>query len=354
MLGRASPLARLLVTVYVLLVVYASLYPLTAWHEPTGSAFTFLTAAWPRYVTRFDVAVNVLGYLPLGLLGVLALHPALRGITALVLATSACTLLSLGLEAAQSYIPPRHPSVLDLAANAGGALLGAWLALKLGPWLLEAGPLRRLRARFLAAGTAADVGMVVLGLWLFSQLNPATLLFGTGDLRDLFVPPEGPAYAPGLFIGVEAVTVACNVVAVALLLSVIAAPGRSLRLMALVAILAALAVRTVAHAVVIETGSVFAWLTPGAIQGLAIGIAIAFVALGLPRPVRVLLAALLVMGAAILVNLAPANPYLAATLAVWRQGHFLNFNGLTRLVSALWPFSAIAYLSYFATQRADR
>lgn len=354
MAGRASPLARLLVAVYALLVVYASLYPLTAWHEPTGSAFAFLTSGWPRYVTRFDIAVNVLGYLPLGLLGVLALHPALRGLGALLVTAAGCALLSLGLEATQSFVPPRHPSVSDLAANTGGALLGAWIALMLGPWFLDAGPLRRLRARLLTEGTAADIGMVVLGLWLFSQLNPATLLFGTGDLRDLFVPPEGPAYAPSLFIGVEAVTVGCNVVAVALLLSVIAAAGRPLRLMALCVITAALAVRTVAHAVVMETGSVFAWLTPGAIQGLAIGIAVALVALGLPRRVRVLLAALLVMGAAILVNLAPANPYLAATLAVWRQGHFLNFNGLTRLVSALWPFSAIAYLSYFATQRADR
>jgi VanZ family protein len=354
MSGRASPLARLLLAVYALLIIYASLYPLSAWHEPAGSAFAFLTAAWPRYVTRFDIAVNVLGYLPLGLLGMLALHPALRGLGALLFVTTGCALLSLGLEATQSYVPPRHPSALDLAANAGGALIGAWLAHALGPWLLEAGPLRRLRARFIAEGTAADVGMVVLGLWLFSQLNPATLLFGTGDLRDLFVPPEGPAYAPALFIGVEAVTVACNVVAVALLLSVIAASGRSLRTMALVVILAALAVRTVAYSVVMQAGSVFAWLTPGAIQGLVVGLAVALVALGLPRRLRILLAALLVMGAAILVNLAPANPYLAATLALWRQGHFLNFNGLTRLVSALWPFSAIAYLSYFATQRADR
>jgi hypothetical protein len=45
-----------------------------------------------------------------------------------------------------------------------------------------------------------------------------------------------------------------------------------------------------------------------------------------------------------LVNLAPENPYLVHSLAVWRQGHFLNFNGLTRLVSTLWPFAALAYV----------
>jgi hypothetical protein len=50
------------------------------------------------------------------------------------------------------------------------------------------------------------------------------------------------------------------------------------------------------------------------------------------------------MAATALVNLSPANPYLAQALAVWPQGHFLNFNGLTRLVAALWPFAAIVYL----------
>ena len=58
-----------------------------------------------------------------------------------------------------------------------------------------------------------------------------------------------------------------------------------------------------------------------------------------------------VMAATVLVNLAPPNPYLVATLKLWQQGHFLNFNGLTRLVSALWVFVALAYLIYLAAQR---
>ena len=50
------------------------------------------------------------------------------------------------------------------------------------------------------------------------------------------------------------------------------------------------------------------------------------------------------MAATVLVNLAPPNPYSAAALATWRQGHFLNFNGLTRLVSILWPFLTLPFL----------
>jgi hypothetical protein len=94
--------------------------------------------------------------------------------------------------------------------------------------------------------------------------------------------------------------------------------------------------------------NVFAWLTPGAQIGLAIGVPAAMLAVGLPRGMRLMLAALLIMAATVLVNLAPPNPYLAASLKVWQQGHFLNFNGLTRLVSALWPFAALGYLMYLA------
>ena len=58
----------------------------------------------------------------------------------------------------------------------------------------------------------------------------------------------------------------------------------------------------------------------------------------------VALCGLALMTATALVNLGPENPYLAYSLAIWRQGHFLNFNGLTRLVSTLWPFAALAYV----------
>ena len=94
--------------------------------------------------------------------------------------------------------------------------------------------------------------------------------------------------------------------------------------------------------------NVLAWLTPGAQIGLAVGIVVALLGVALPRRARLALARCCIMAATVLVNLAPPNPYLAATLKVWQQGHFLNFNGLTRLVSALWPFAALGYLMYLA------
>jgi len=46
---RGSPLARLLLAVYLLLIVYASLYPLTGWRDSGDDPVSFLGAGWPRY-----------------------------------------------------------------------------------------------------------------------------------------------------------------------------------------------------------------------------------------------------------------------------------------------------------------
>ena len=348
---RASPLARFLLAAYVLLVAYATLYPLAGWREPAGSAFGYLFAPLPRYVTAFDVAANFLGYLPYGLLCVLALKPRAAPAAALLAALASAAALSLLLESVQSYLPSRIASNLDVIANIAGAGCGALAGLALAPRLLGGGALRRLRAEAIEPGAAGDLGLTLLGLWLFAQLNPATLLFGTGDLRDLFSGAVGERHPAELFVSIEAATTAANLAAVALLASAglrEAAPaGRVVA--ALVAV--ALAVKTAAFAILMQAEHVFAWLTPGAQLGLAAGLLLALAGLRLPRTAQLALAAALLMAATVLVNLAPPNPYFAATLKVWEQGHFLNFNGLTRLVSAAWPFAALVYAVYLASGR---
>lgn len=348
---RHLPLPRFLLAVYVLLVVYATLYPLAGWRDPGGSALAFLAAPWPRYVTAFDLGANFLGYLPYGLLCVLAAHPRLRGAAAMAAAVLSGAALSLALEAAQSFLPARIPSNLDVLANLCGAAAGALAGLRLAPVMLQGGPLERLRAEVFAPGTAADLGLTLLGLWLFAQLNPATLLFGAGDLRDLFAGPAGQGHAAELFVSIEAATAAANLVAVALLAAAVTRPGAPVRRLLLALIAVALAVKTLAFAILLRAEHVFAWLTPGAQLGLASGIAIMLAALALPRVARLALAAVLLMAATVLVNLAPPNPYFVAMLKVWQQGHFLHFNGLTALVSSLWPFAALAYLVWLASAR---
>ena len=351
---RASPLARFLLALYILLVVYATLHPLSGWRGPGGPALAFLAAPWPRYVTAFDLGANFLGYMPYGLLCVLAVQPRLSGTPAALLALLSGAALSLALEAAQSFLPARIPSNLDVVANVAGVAAGALAGFLLAPRLLGGGALARLRTEAFEPGVAVDLGLTLLGLWLFAQLNPATLLFGAGDLRDLVAGPVAglrQRHGAELFVAIEAATAAANLAAVTLLASAVARPGAPLRRLLVALIAAALLVRTLAFAVLMQAEQVLAWLTSGAQLGLAAGIALALATLWLPRSLRLALAAMLLMAATMLVNLAPPNPYLAATLKVWEQGHFLNFNGLTHLVSVAWPFAALGYLIYLASAK---
>jgi VanZ family protein len=348
--ARASPLARIVFLVYVFLVAYASLYPFEGWRTVGLSPFAYVNAPWPRYVTVFDVVVNLAGYVPYGFLAVAALRPRVRGAPAFALAAASAALLSLLLEAGQTYLPARFASNLDVLCNLAGAALGAALALRLAPLIAE-GPLHRARSRAFLPGAEVDFGLVLVALWLFLQLNPVALLFGAGDLRDFLAPIEGRARRPEFFVFIETFTTAANLTAVGLLLSVLLAPGRPARVMFCWLVLAALAVKSASFAILMRAENVFAWLTHGAQLGLAIGIAVVLAAATAPRTVRLALAAVLLMAATVLVNLTPANPYLAESLKVWQQGHFLNFNGLTRVVSALWPFVALGYLMFLAARR---
>lgn len=347
---RPPPFVRYLLGAYWLLIVYGSLYPFSGWRDQGLSPFEFLVAALPRYITVFDVVANVAAYLPLGFLAVLAAAPPLRWRAAYAAATLLAAVTSLGLETLQNYLPDRIASNLDVAANIAGAFTGAIAGHAAARWLIERHGLFNLRDRLFRSGASVDLGLVLLALWLFTQLNPATLLFGNGDLRQFFVPAPTELYAAEMFVRVEAAVAAANIVALALLLVLLVDAARPVRPLVLTLIAVGLATRALAFAILFSPQETLAWLTPGAAAGLTIGIVVAIVVVALPRPWALALCGLALMAATALVNLAPDNPYHAQYLAAWPQGHFLNFNGLTRLVSVLWPFATLAYLLAVGTR----
>jgi VanZ family protein len=344
MTERASPLARYLLLAYALLVIYASLHPFSGWRDLGVAPLDFLYAAPPRRLLLFDSVANVLGYAPLGFLAVLALYPWLRGTTAFLVASFCAASLSFGLEALQTYLPSRTPSNIDFYANSAGGALGALLALPAAVRLLREDAFHAVRYRLFRPGRAVDMGLVLLGLWLLTQLNAETLLFGNGDLRELLdAPLPGEQHAPGLFIRVEAFVAGANIVAVGLMLALLVEKNGPVRMLFLGLVVAALAVRTLAFAVFFKPPNMMLWLTPGAMLGAAGGVVIVMLAARLPRWLQLALCGVALMAATVVVNLAPTNPYLAESLSTWRRGHLFNFNGLTRLLSEAWPFMALAY-----------
>src|SRR3569832_237617 len=173
---------------YVALIVYASLYPFSGWRDQGIAPWAFLWCPWPKYWTAFDLVANVLGYMPFGLL--IALSFLRRGnprfvlagnATAVAIAAGSAALLSFSMESLQSYLPSRVASNLDLALNAAGALGGALIAAALDMtgmvdrW-------NRVRGRWFV--DEARGALVLLALWPFALLFPASVPFGLGQVLE--------------------------------------------------------------------------------------------------------------------------------------------------------------------------
>lgn len=336
-------LPRYLALAYTVLIVYASLHPFSGWRDTGLSPFLFLDAAWPRYWTVFDLSINVLAYLPLGFLLTLSMRRLSGWWTPVLIAMLLGALLSFCLESLQTWLPSRVASNLDLACNAQGVISGALLAHWHGDRFFSRAV--QMQHHLLAPIPHMEAGLVLTALWLLTQLSPENILFGAGDLRHLLEITPAVPYAAPSFFAIETGIIVCNTVAIGLVTRTLLA-GRSSSYAVLSAFFAlALTVRTLAAAVLVDPLHAFAWLTPGASLGLMVGGAMLSLMLLLPASLRIALAGLALMAGTVLVNLAPPNPYSPVALAAWRQGHFLNFNGLTRLTASLWPFLALPYLT---------
>ena len=346
--SRRSKLVRYLTVAYPLLVAYASLYPFSGWRAPVEDTTAFVFADWPFYVTLSDITLNVLAYLPLGLLLTLTFMGRTPRWAAAMLGVLAGTLFSFLIELAQGYLPSRIASNVDLLTNAGGTVLGAAAAYVFGERWLLSGELFRLRGRYFLPGATTDYGFVLLALWLFTQLNAEIWLFGNGDLRHLVPGEVSVSYSAESYRYLEAGVAALNFAGVAFLLTAIARSflGATVSLIALTA--AALALKTIASSALFIPGNPTLWLTPGSLLGLAIGVAAWLLLARAPRNVLIRAAMVCLALGLIVVNLAPENPYLVAALKVWQHGHYVSFNGMTRLLSALWPFLTLGYLILLA------
>jgi len=336
---------------YALLIIYASLYPLTGWHDSGGNPLAFFGAAWPRYWTGFDLATNVAAYLPFGFFCTAALRgrvaPNAAWLTAAVLGGG----LSLLMELLQNYLPNRIPSNLDLGCNAAGAVLGGLIGARWGSLALDEGRLAHWRRRTMMHAYGVDMGVLLIMAWLMTQLSPETLLFGSGNLRQMLDLPPVQPFLPERFVSLEAAIAAAGLLAAGLIATLLL--RRQARLLTAGLLLAALLIKTLAHALLMEPAAALAWITPGNGAGMAIGLAMWWAASFLIFPLQRAVAALALLFATVMVNVAPENPYLLNTLHIWNPGQFLNFNGLTRLICSLWPFLALPWLMIYRPERHE-
>jgi VanZ family protein len=164
----------------IALVIYGSLFPWNfdftraSGQNPSEILLHSWPSQWNRYVLR-DVAVNVVLYIPPGMLAALALRRRLGPWAAAACAALTGTALSASMEILQIYLPSRTCSLADLLTNALGACIGAALALA-----FEA-EIQQLWKR--GAGEFRAPGLVLLLCWAGAELFPFFPLLGRTRLR---------------------------------------------------------------------------------------------------------------------------------------------------------------------------
>lgn len=364
--SRTSPLARTACMVYALLLAYSGLAPWSGWRDLGLNPFAYLTAPIPAHVTNFDLAFNVLAYMPFGALLVLALHPAARAMKAVLIAGFIGFVLAASIEAAQSFLPSRISSNLDLLTNSGGALIGAVIAAPLASSVIDRGRLAEWRLRWFERD--ASVLLLVVALWPAAQIYPESMLFGNGDIRDAMgqffsefgnalatidAAVFGAANAFGVaeFVLAEAFVVAAAILAVGLAFASTMRPHAPRVKLLLALLAAAWLAKVLAHAVEFGPERALAWLTPGAYGGIALGVLSLLTASAGPRVWSARLALLATLALIIAVNLVPENPFYIDAIRTWRQGALLNFNLLARWLSLLWPYALAIVLLFAGAQR---
>ena len=339
---RSSPLARGLGIVYALLILYATLHPFSGWRDVGLSPFAW-AQRWPAISLPFDLALNTAAYLPLGAFVVWAAYPLLGMAGALIAALLCGALMSGTLESLQTYLPSRIPSLADFATNCAGALVGG-LAGALCLMLARRGFLGHVGEPWFADTPDRAGALILAGLWLFAILFPQSILFGHGSLINYIGPVTGYPFTPAEFTRVESAVTAASLFGAGSLALTALNPAAPRLLLALLFVASACGIRALSQTILFPPEFAFAWMTPGALRGFGIGAVALLVTIALPRPMRLVLVVISATFSTVVVNFAPPNPYYLAIVQDLNPGRFLNFNGLTQLVSSVWPFFVALYV----------
>ena len=207
------------------------------------------------------------------------------------------------------------------------------------------------REHWFLPGKVGDLGLALLVIWLAVQVNPGIPLFATTfdpEFRSIRRSrPCRAAASPDLVaMLVAGATSAFQLLGVGLFLALLLRQRRYVGGAVLILIGTALLVKGIAAAVLLKPAVWEHWLAPGVSDGVAAGALLLLVAIWLPRPVQVALAAVALLSSVLAPLLTPDVLFARAPLSVfnWSYGQLLNFNGLTHAVLLVWPFAASAFL----------
>ncbi|WP_426113671.1 VanZ family protein [Massilia sp. PWRC2] len=354
-----------LTLLFLILIVYGSLYPFTEWTPARTPLFAFLLQ-WPVHIPRADLVQNVLAYAPFGLfLGLYRLRrPGARAAAALRWTVEAGFLLSLTMECLQQFEPVRTASTADIAMNVLGSAAGAVLALILAatplppawsaarhPGLLIA-RLHDWRQRCFYGGTLPNLGLAAVALWVLSQTSPLVPAFDLAYLGHKLVVLAWQLRAAAHAALAPLLVVAAQLVALGLLMRTVLRPRPEQRygdgvFAAMLALVFAVKLLMVGRYLVLSD-----------VAGAAIALAVLAVLQRDRRSGRrraalagsVLLVAGFIVGESLVGDGGGLHPFNWVPLS----GQMRSLTGLENILELFWPFFALAYFVRWLTAAGRR
>jgi VanZ family protein len=323
------------IAVWAALLAYASLYPFHPLRFPSPEAVGALFGA-PRYWIRADIAFNVVAYVPLGVLTALYFrgrgdrHP-------LLLSLAFATAFSFAMEAAQLFVPNRVATLVDVAANAVGALVG--VAAFAEPFhSLVTERMAQLREDLILPGAWGDAALVLLMLWLLAQLNPALPFFGAGDVVD---------HGPSQLQVVQWSAVAMSICGFGLFVTVVVKPDHGGLRLTVVLLSIALWLKFAFASLMLQPNFSADWVSTGRVLGLLGGMLVFAPLRRVNRVGRTYLALILILAGALFSKIFGAYSPLEELLRLfrWPHGQLASFATLTRFLHELWPLAAVVFLA---------
>jgi VanZ family protein len=337
--GSNARLRSWLAAGYALFIVYGSLSPFSGWRSQGMEFIEMLEQPFRLTYTTFDAVLNVLSYLPLGLLVGTALRARFGALSSVALGLLVGVTLSATMEYLQMYLPTRISSNMDLLSNGIGTLMGVLMAVRITswPWLLDR--LTHWRSVLFQHGKEMDFGLALLMLWMFGQVNPSLPMLGNVFISEVARQPFAVVPAEP-FDGWESVAVTLK------LLLTLLRESRNV-ISALMVVLGIVAiVKFTAATVLLRSWALLLWINSEAVLGILLGMMLLVMQLWFRRKMALGFGAAVALSYLAIVNLLfeDNTPSSAMSVYHWHYGHLLNYNGLAQTITLVFPVLLLFHL----------
>jgi len=304
-----------------------------------------LEAPFRQTYTAFDAALNLLSYLPFGLLVGLALRARFGVAASVIVALLAGVSLSASMEYLQMYLPARISSNMDLLSNSTGTLIGVMLAVSITSWPWMLVRMTHWRGSLFQQGKQMDFGLALLMLWTFGQVNPSLPMLGNVFISEVARQPF-VVLQSAPFDGWESIAVTLNLLMLGTLLLSLLREAHNI-VVALMAVLGVVAlVKFIAAAVLLRSWALLLWINSEAVLGILLGMSLLLVQLLLTRLASFGFGAVAALSYFVIVNIVFEDNTPSAAMSVyhWHYGHLLNYNGLSQTITLIFPLLLLFHL----------